>query len=500
MSTGDGRDGAIRSRVARGQLGGRLAGLSLPQQIWTIAMWPFMEQLLSFICTFSDLYIATHMGTDAAETLEIANGMGAIIFLLWLGFVMQGAVAMGATALVSRMTGARRFDEANLGACQAAVLGFGAGVLSALVMYFAASILVNNVLEMTVAAKGYAMSYISVVCFSCVCSGIVFALNAASRGSGDTRLPFIVMLIVDVLNIVLSIIFVFAPAPFGGWGLPGIAAGTVIAYATALCVQLWVLQRRKKAVFAGGEKTLSEVVERQEGLYVPPLYLDKSELKPNWGIQRRILKIGMPQAIEIFGVWLIQMYCLKVISNLPYEGALGAHNIAVRIESLSFLPGFAIGMSASALVGQYLGAGSPEMARQTIWKCVQYSCIFMTVMGLILGLFPEPFCAILAGNSPVLLEQGVPVMRTFMLAEPIFAACLVMKMSLRGAGDTRRVMLISYGVMGFFRVGVTWFWSTYFPESLTLTWVWLLFCCDMLVQVLIFQKIIRGKSWTKLKV
>ncbi len=63
-----------------------------------------------------------------------------------------------------------------------------------------------------------------------------------------------------------------------------------------------------------------------------------SHLRPDMGMQKRILKIGLPQAVEVFGMWGIQMFCLSIISELPITGVLGVHNIAVRIESSASCP------------------------------------------------------------------------------------------------------------------------------------------------------------------
>ena len=79
MSAGDAREGIIRGKAARGRLGGKLAGLSLPRQIAVIAFWPFLEQLLSFFVTSSDLFIATKIGVDAQDTINISDGMGAVV-------------------------------------------------------------------------------------------------------------------------------------------------------------------------------------------------------------------------------------------------------------------------------------------------------------------------------------------------------------------------------------------------------------------------------------
>ena len=496
MSTGDGRDGTIRSRMARGRLGGKLAGLTLPQQIMTIALWPFLEQVLSFIASSTALYLSSHMDNPPEVKQQIVAGMGAIGHVLFLGFVMQGAVGMGATAIVSRMTGARQFSEANYSACQAGVLGLMAGICSFLVMFCSTDFLVTSVFTMSPEAQGFAKRFMYIASFSAIFSGIVFAVNAALRGAGDTRFPFIMMLIADGLNIVISLILV----NIFHLSIEGLAIGTISGFAISAVALCWILHRRHirlKSSMNG--LTLNEYADSQPNSYVPPLYLDRRSLKPDWGMIRRIIAIGMPQAIEVFGIWLIHLYCLSVISGLG-DAVLAAHTIAVRIESMSFLPGFAIGMAASALVGQYLGAGSPKMAMITIRKCTKYSMIFMGTMGAIMCMFPQFFVGMFAKDLPNIIAEGTPVVRTFLILEPFFAAAIVMKMSLRGAGDTRRVMYVSYGVMGFFRIVILFLWHHYLPGTLNLTYIWLLSTVDQIVQAIIFKKFVDDRRWTKLRI
>lgn len=148
MSAGDAREGIIRGRASRARLGGKLAGLSLPRQIAVIAFWPFLEQLLSFFVTSSDLFIATKIGLDAQDTINISDGMGAVVFLMWFGFVIQGSIMMGATAIVSRMTGARDYPQAQHGLHQAAMLGLLAGIISCGLLFACSGFLVTHVLTM----------------------------------------------------------------------------------------------------------------------------------------------------------------------------------------------------------------------------------------------------------------------------------------------------------------------------------------------------------------
>ena len=496
MSAGDGREGKIRVALAKGKLGGKLAGMSLPRQIVSIALWPLLEQVMSFICASTSLVLATHMGDHGEKTAQIASGIGVTSFVMWLGFVMQGAVGMGATAIVSRMTGARKFGDANYAANQAGVLGLFAGILSALLMYGTADFLVSEVLNLSDFAREVALRYMYTGCWVAIFSGVVFAINAALRGAGDTRTPFIIMLVVDGLNIVFSLFLVHVCGMF----VEGLALGMIGGMAAAAAVLLGILVKRTLDMKREkGTQDLDTYCEAQGKTYAPPLFLNKKSLLPDWKMMYRILSIGVPQAIEVGGIWLIQIYVLRIISSLG-DAAVGAHNIAIRIESLSFLPGFAIGMAGATLVGQYLGARSVRLALETARKCVLYSVLFMGCMGVVFAMWPDIFVEIFAAGSPELMVTTRPVVQAFLIIEPFYAAMLICKMCLRGAGDTRRVMWVSYGGMGFFRVLCLMVWHWLWPETLSLVGIWMLIACDMLVEYLILRKMLFGLRWARKKV
>ena len=325
---------------------------------------------------------------------------------------------------------------------------------------------------------------------------LIFALNAALRGAGDTRTPFIIMLVVDGLNIVFSLFLVKVCGMF----VEGLALGMIGGMAAAATVLLGILMARTiklRREMAG--RTLDNFCAEQGNTYAPPLYLDTKSMKIDWSMMYRILSIGVPQAIEVGGIWLIQIFVLRIISSLG-DAAVGAHNIAIRIESLSFLPGFAIGMAGATLVGQYLGARSARLALETTRKCVRYSVLFMGCMGVVFALWPDIFVDIFAAGSPELSATTRPVVQAFLIIEPFYAAMLICKMCLRGAGDTRRVMWVSYGGMGFFHVLCLLVWYWLWPETLSLVGIWMLIACDMLVEYLILRKMLFGLRWVRRKV
>jgi Na+-driven multidrug efflux pump len=363
-------------------------------------------------------------------------------------------------------------------------------------MYATADFLVSEVLNLSDFAREVALRYMYTGCWVAIFSGVVFAINAALRGSGDTRTPFIIMLVVDGLNIVFSVIFVYCFGMF----IEGLALGMIAGMASAAAILVGILVRRSvqmRRLMQGADP--DSYAATQAATYVPPLFLRLRSLMPNMNSMYRILSIGLPQALEIGGIWLIQIYVLRVISGLG-NAYVGAHNIAIRIESMSFLPGFAIGMAGATLVGQYLGTGSVRMALETIRRCVRYSVLFMGVMGIVFYVFPEFFVEIFASNSEGLIRATVPVVQVFLLVEPFYAAMLMLKMSLRGAGDTRRVMYVSYCCMGFFRVGCLFLWTVLWPETLSLVGIWLLFTIDLAVEYVILNRMLIGLKWARRRV
>ena len=276
------------------------------------------------------------------------------------------------------------------------------------------------------------------------------------------------------------------------WAVLGMAAAATVL--VSILVRRSIRMRKKLA----GKDIDAYAAERTDN-YVPPIHLRIKDLLPDWRSMYRILTIGLPQALEIGGIWLIQIFVLRTISQLG-DAYVGAHNIAIRIESLSFLPGFAIGMAGATLVGQYLGTGSVRLALETVRKCVRYSVVFMGLMGVVFFFFPQVFVEIFASNSPGLMNATIPVVQVFLIIEPFYAAMLMIKMCLRGAGDTRRVMYVSYGCMGFFRLFCLWVWSLCWPNTLSLVGIWVLFTVDMAVEYLILNRMLCGLKWARRKV
>lgn len=462
-------------------LGGRLAGISLSKQIATLAFWPFLQNLMGSVVSFADRSIAGNT-MDASVHSAVFDAMGLAMYVAWLMMILQGAVATGAQALVSRAFGAHDEELTQSGTGQSILLGILSGVIAGLMVWFIAPTLIQA-FGLGGLAEGYAMQYLKIVSLSSPFCGVLFVANACLRAGGDTRTPFYAMAVVNVVNVSLSLWLMLQVMPpgegidhFYSSGLAGLAWGTVGGwFAGALVILLAMLPREWRPAV---------------------VTLKKESLHWNWSVGSRIVRVGLPQVIEIIGMWSIHAFGVWMVANkLKQEGALGAHGMVVQIEAISFMPGFALGMAASTLAGQYLGAQSKELAAHSVRVCWYVAMAVMGATGIGLVIFAPQLVALMSPEGGEQAEMAVDVLRYVGWVQPFFATAMVMKMAMRGAGATVIVMTLSFGIMTVFRVGALAAAFCWFADQMTLTKVWLIMIADLIAQALVFTVVHFKGKW-----
>lgn len=465
-----------------GQLGGRLGRMSLRKQVLTLATWPFLEQILGFMVATVDL-IFTGRLAEGPMRVAMMDAMGLGAYTAWLLMILQNAVGTGVMSLVSRATGSGDEDLAHRGLAQGLILGLATGLVVAVVMYLLLPLVVS-IFGLEGESSRQARMYLGTLVWSAPALGVMLSATNALRATGDTRTPFFAMIVVNVVNLFFSWLFVFGPEEFGRMGVRGLALGSVMGWA------------------AGGISLLCFLFFRRLGQSDEvDLSLRNCRLVPERETMNRIIRVGIPQAMEMGGMWMIQAVMVSFISGLPQDGTLGAHMIAIRVESMSFLPGFAIGAAGAALVGQYLGANNPEMAMRAARLCWKYAAIFMGGIGILFLLYPRELIGLIVPEGPdaeLFKDLSGPLIFLCGLSQPLLATALVMKTTMRGAGATRLVMRYSFSSMFFYRVIVVPVAVSFF--GLGLTGIWVIMFIDVGTQALLFGRLHFKGDWLLAKV
>ena len=461
-------------------LGGKLAGLSLPRQVLALALWPFLQNLMGVGVGFSDMVLAGRMDSGASGE-AIMDMMGAGMYLMWLLMILQGAMGTGAMALVSRSTGARDIKSANLALGQSLLLGAISGIISGVLIWLIVPYM-GRFFGLSELALSHVTDYMRVGALLAPFSGVVFVASSCLRAYGDTIKPFMAMLLVNVVNVAASLYLVYNL----GWGVKGLATGTVIGWACGATLILWFL--RPGANFRKN---------RDDKNGMEPLRLSVENLRYDIPMLRRIWSISWPSMIEIMGMWSVHAVGIYFIGTMK-AGTMGAHAMVVRLESVSFMPGFAIGMAASTLTGQYLGAKDQEMAKKAVRFCWGLAVVSMGGAGVLISVFNTEFLSLFGDPQSEQFLMAAPVIRFVGLFQILTATMMVMKMSMRGAGDTRNVMIYSFISMGFIRVCVLWAAMHY--TDIDLLGVWKVMILDVFIQGAIFTWLHFKGGWLKKEV
>jgi Na+-driven multidrug efflux pump len=113
----------------------------------------------------------------------------------------------------------------------------------------------------------------------------------------------------------------------------------------------------------------------------------------------------------------------------------------IRIEAISYLPGWALAIAAATLTGQYLGLGDARRARQATVYCWSLAMLTMGCMGILFMTIPE-FLVRLVTDEPYLLELTPRLLRICGPVQIFLGTAMVFDQAMRGAGDTRMATIL----------------------------------------------------------
>ena len=208
------------------------------------------------------------------------------------------------------------------------------------------------------------------------------------------------------------------------------------------------------------------------------------------------VRLGLPAALEQFVLQLGLMIYVRFIVGFGTIG-LSAYQVGMRVLSLSFIPNFGFSTAASALIGQNLGAGRKQEAKQAGWICLWWAMFSMSAVGLTYLLFSHWLAAQFI-DDPEVIELSSQFIRIVGICQVGMAVYFTLAGALRGAGDTRWPLLITILSMYGFRIPATWIIIRFFGMGLFGTWN-LLFGDYIIRVIFVLLRYSRGK-WLETRV
>jgi putative MATE family efflux protein len=323
----------------------------------------------------------------------------------------------------------------------------------------------------------YAFSYFRITIFSYPFMFIYYLTNGVLRGSGDTKTPMRVTIIMNCISAVLSYFLIYGinintgntVIRLTGLGVEGAALGISIARVIGAVINAYIL------LF--GNRTI----------HIHQWNRFRFKIKTFM----QVLRLGIPYGLEQFSMQTGKLVLQIIIIGMGTV-AIAANTIGMSIMSLCITLGYGFNLAAVTLVGQALGAGNPEEAQKDTKEVIKINLLFMTVMSVIIIIFaPQLFS--LYSNDQEVIRVGVSIIRIYALSQPLLAIVQVLSGSLRGGGDTKYPMIATFTGVWLFRLVFGYILGVLFHMGIA--GVWIAMCIDLALRALLFTVRYKKGKW-----
>lgn len=399
------KTGAVRKLIGDGAFYKMALGVAVPIMI--------QNGITNFVGLLDNIMVG-RIGTEQMSGIAIVNQL-LLVFNLAIFGAISGVGIFGAQFYgCKNQQGVRQTFRFKIYVCAAIVL-VGMLILWAggeqLILLYLHGEKDQIALQATL---GYGKQYLLVMLAGLVPFGIEEIYASTLRECGETKIPMIAGVVAVFVNLFFNYILIFGKFGAPRMGVVGAAVATVISrYVQAAVVMVWTHTHADRMPFIAGA---------YGRLKIP------SQLAGN------ILKKGMPLMCNEI-LWAVGMATLTQCYSMRGLDAVAALNISTTISNLFSVVFVAMGSAISIIVGQLLGAGKMQEAKETDARLIAFSVFSCLVMGGLLILLAPLFPA-LYNTTDAVKALATSLLRVAAGCMPLAAFMHASYFTLRTGGRT----------------------------------------------------------------
>ncbi|MDE6021121.1 MAG: MATE family efflux transporter [Ruminococcus sp.] len=331
----------------------------------------FFTNMLQQIYIIADIAI---VGKGLGDNALAAVGNMSSLNLLVIGFSM--GLANGFSVSIAQKFGAKDYSNLRSSIASSVVLSaFITIIITALSTLFLPEFFTLIQTDQSIMKDSLKYGYIifgglaATMAYN-ICSSILRAL-------GDSKTPFIAIIISTVINIILDSVFIFVL----NTGVEGAAAATIISQILSAFVCLIRLRK------------------------IDVIKLEAQDFKNNSNMYKELLKNGLPMAlmnsITALGCMVVQYFVNGL--GVAYTSAYSACS---KYINLFIQPSCTAGFAMSSFTSQNYGAGKYRRIQKGLKVCLSIAFISYLIIGSVMCFFPEALAKImLTGEEPIALTM-----------------------------------------------------------------------------------------------
>jgi len=436
-----------------------LLQMPIRQAIWSLARPTIALGILRSSYFLANSFWISKMGEKGLAAI------GGCAFATWITYALMDIAATGVYSQVAQATGAGDRGRVRNILGQGLVLASVVGVLISLLIFTGTDQYLTLLGVQDAEVRRLSLEYMHYMAWSAVPLTWFNTLTSAFRGLGNARAPLWMYGFTLVFNAVVD---PFLISGFGGWsgmGISGAAMATLLAHLLGIAASLSLL--------------------RSEQAWPTLQTFKASALLP-------LASIGTPIAVSGAGFSLVYVLLGQVINRFGPE-AMAAVGLGHRLESTVFLVTIGFQVATTTLVGQWIGAGSPQEAlnasrqvrREMIRVVLPVGLVLMGVAPWVIRLFSTEPAVVHLGSWYLYLTGGTAVL---MGLEVIYEGAF------SGVGRTLAPLLIAFPLT-LARVPLAWFLAV--NMELGAVGVWWAIATSTILKGLLMMGWFERQGWMK---
>ncbi|MGL4762737.1 MAG: MATE family efflux transporter [Sarcina sp.] len=430
------------------------------KSLWVLAVPIVIQNFIMSSLNLVDNLMIGNLGEEAIAAVGLANQYFFVFMLCITG------ITAGASIFMAQYWGKKDTEKIKTVLGLSLVIGFVASILFATGAFFMPEAIMG-ILSQDPVVIDLGVDYLQMAAISYLITNITMAYSAALRSTEQPSVPMFASILGVIVNAFLNWVFIFGNLGAPEMGVMGAALATTIARVVEMAYILIMVYVKKNNVAANIKELLSF-----------DMSFVKTYFKTSWSVIVNEL------------IWSVGMMAYSIAYARIGTQAVASMQIATTIINLFMVIGIGIAVAACIMIGNKIGAGQEEEAKDYAIKIGILSPVVGAMIGLGLWIF-APLAVTPFNISAETAASTILVLRLVAIFTPIRTFNVVMIIGvLRGGGDTTFSMMVQAGTVWLYSVPGAFIGATVL--GLPLIFVYLIICTEEFIKL--FFEISRLKS------
>ena len=424
-----------------------------------------LQSLVTASLNLLDNLMIGSLGENEIAAVGISNQFYMLYYYTIMGITLGAGIFMSQFWGKKDVTSIHKFLGISL------VVGMISTIFFAILAFFFPEMIMKIFIDESIVIE-QGVAYLKMVALSYIFTTISLAYAAALRSIGQTKIPMYGSLVGLVFNGILNYIFIFGKFGAPIMGVAGAALGTTVSRFMELAFILFIIYKNKNVV-AG---KISQLLDF------------------NFDLVKRYFITATPVVFNDV-MWIAGITAYFIAYSKLGINATATMQIANTINNVFNIFGIGIASASAILIGNKIGAGKEEDAKEDAIKI----SVFGVLIGIIIGIFfffLSPFIAMLFKITPETYENLIFVLKVMAIILPLrFFGITQIIGVLRGGGDVMYAIITELVAVWLIGVPLSFIGAVYF--NLPITIVYILVCLEEPFKAIATYPRLRSGKWIK---